>query len=169
MFHQDICWWIINLRIRCYKINPLLLHYPFLTRMSAGRPSVVEPSGGDFLALGPPYLGFGNGMDSFPLRAEPSKPPPSYAFWLAFTVCYFLALSFTTSTLISFYNHLLRKSKFFPLLDGSAASFYSRSPLSPPTCAIGESYSYLLSFVPSKKKKSANLLVWYLEFHDLVC
>lgn len=134
-------------------------------------------------------------MDSFPLRAEPSKPPPSYAFWLAFTVCYFLALSFTTSTeklslasglpnrmilfppqtnhflfltctrnffllrryrsnslrlnqaltaallrvklhhqptstLISFYNHLLRKSQFLPLLDWSAASFYSRSPLS---------------------------------------
>lgn len=36
--------------------------------------------------------------NGFPLRAEPSKPPPSYAFWLSFTVCYFLALSFTTST-----------------------------------------------------------------------
>lgn len=36
----------------------------------------------------------------------------------------------------------------------SAASLYSRSPFFPPTCAIGESYSYLLSFVPSKKKKS---------------
>ena len=35
--------------------------------------------------------------NGFPLRAEPGKPPPSYAFWLAFTGCYFLALSFTTS------------------------------------------------------------------------